>query len=703
MDDSLDLSIIIGFKDWGLERLELSIKTIQKSLSGKLRGEVIVSDYGSVDGESVRQVAERLNARCIRTETDGEWSRSRALNAGIRSSSGRWVFTTDADMLFTPETFPALVEWLESHPGHAAVLQCRDLPAGHSHEVVRDRGLLWDEFERRAKLRPRWGMGGLFGVSRYTLNDVGGYDERMHTYGGEDLDFALRVRRSGAPVTWIEDRRVRMYHVWHPSTHAVIKRQTGGNEAVRENQLILKEDQSWVRNVTRGSTRSITEPLASFVTVMDAPAAGLPDTVFSALGQTVDSVECLIVHPDNVPLDLVFANISGIVDVVVPAGTPVEVMYAEAIKRARGRWVAMQPPGTTSMSDRVETLLGIIRGGEAGAWSGIAVIDVEARAGQRVLPRSPLEGSSRSWVDGMAAASLFLRTDLLRRALEPLGGKVALAQFGEVVAAAGLNLSRAQQALVGVWAATVDESVEAEVVSHASIASLRATWAGRTQGDDEQFPAGRRELLELSPASEVRRSGAVQLPPGVDPDAWLSGISAKVRIWTEQDWRAGQSQTTLRFDDLSRRDLAQIRQVVPGFEPLIEWAANERGDSVSRRRPITEIIGSLVSEIFRASVTHQVLVAASQEREDLEDLMLTLEGQTVRALTIVTDEIKLHVLLVPGSAVSAVKESWTELVRRRNTPGSRLELVQIISQSSLPGQLEKEIAVLNTRSKAVEK
>ena len=55
----LDVSVVIGFRDWGAERIRRSAHSIIESF-GSVQGEVIISDYGSADPEPARQVAAEL-------------------------------------------------------------------------------------------------------------------------------------------------------------------------------------------------------------------------------------------------------------------------------------------------------------------------------------------------------------------------------------------------------------------------------------------------------------------------------------------------------------------------------------------------------------------------------------------------------------------------------------------------------------------
>lgn len=263
ISEKIDISVVIGFKDWGVERLLLSIGSILDSF-GEKRGEVIVSDFGSdafVPGE-LQELIESSGGVYVRTETDGTWSRSRAVNAGYSAARGSVVVATDADMLFTPKSMEIVANEVLTDPSTAVVLQCRDLPEGYDHTRISEKGLNFDELHRVSQIRPRWGMGGMFAAHRDAIAAVGGYDNRMHTYGGEDLDLAVRIRRSGHRVRWIENDDVRMYHIWHEPTIKSVEEDEAAKKAVAANRAILRTDQTWKRNVENGEFAELRIPWA---------------------------------------------------------------------------------------------------------------------------------------------------------------------------------------------------------------------------------------------------------------------------------------------------------------------------------------------------------------------------------------------------------------------------------------------------------
>lgn len=285
----IDVSVVIGFKDWGLERLELSVNSLHAAF-GDLNGEIIISDFGSTDWEPIQKLAERSGARYHRSPDAEGWSRSRSINAGYAVARGRVLVATDADMLFSPTSMQRIVERIDSDPNLSVVLQCRDLPEGYSHSNPKVLEQDWETLELVSQIRPRWGMGGMFAATHKRVMDVGGYDNRMHTYGGEDLDFAQRIRRSGSGLLWIEDPEVRMYHIWHPPTIGTVGATKAGTEAINYNRSILKNDQSWKRNLGASEWRiSGSSPACSIILIPGDDQSQLAEAVY-ALTEQLDVV-----------------------------------------------------------------------------------------------------------------------------------------------------------------------------------------------------------------------------------------------------------------------------------------------------------------------------------------------------------------------------------------------------------------------------
>lgn len=289
------ISVVIGFKDWGLKRLELAIQSIQDSF-GAIPGEVILSDYGSETSEENQSLAEKLNISYVFTQTEGEWSRSRALNAGFAIASGDFLVSTDADMIFSPTAFEIIGKIAQSDPRSAFFLQCRDLPELMDDNWVDLNPGAWERMEKASRLRPRWGMGGMMAIHRDGFEQIRGFDERLVTYGGEDLDFAQRARRAGYRTHWIDHPEVRMYHMWHPPTAKIVSKTVEGTQAVEFNRSVVFNDKSFVRNYLewRGKAKNV-RPLVTVAISTRNRADLISETIQSILFQSVQDFEIVVV------------------------------------------------------------------------------------------------------------------------------------------------------------------------------------------------------------------------------------------------------------------------------------------------------------------------------------------------------------------------------------------------------------------------
>ena len=359
------VSAVIGFKDWGLERLALSIESIHSSLRD-IEREVIVCDYGSSDEDEVRAVVESVGGVCVRVETDGGWSRSRALNGGAAASRGDVILGTDADMLFTPKALTRVVEEVTAHPQQICILQCRDLPCGYDHETVRREGTDWNRLAQIAQIRPRWGMGGLVAVQRAMWETLRGWDERMHTYGGEDIDFARRAQRFGARINWLDEPGVAMYHIWHPSTALAAQRSAEAQKAIAHNRAIHSNDLTCVRNRTQPRYLPRERlPIVSVVIPTSTDDDDVLGTLISVLGQTVRDIEVLVLGGNDA--------VAG-----VDSRTRVLPMVEPAELTVRGCYVAVASPGEIWEPNRLEKLLDAASAntGLVSDVSSLTVIDI---------------------------------------------------------------------------------------------------------------------------------------------------------------------------------------------------------------------------------------------------------------------------------------------------------------------------------------
>lgn len=294
-EGNVELSVIVGFRDWGLERLVGVVRSIKRSFS-KTGLEVIIVDYGSGSTEGFHDVLTAEGARYIYVETDGVWSRSRALNIGLGAAKGRYLITTDADMIFSPGSISLIHEELAKLPGVALLLQCRDLPPGITHSYIESDDVDWAHLESISRLRPRWGMGGMIAFESEAYHSIRGLDERMEIYGGEDIDLAKRLARAGYQRVWMSDDRVRMYHVWHEPSRVTADATAEGRAAIARNRDIHVNDQSTIRNIRSWTGRPKKyRPLVTVAISTYNRAGTIRDSILSVVGQSFQDWELIVV------------------------------------------------------------------------------------------------------------------------------------------------------------------------------------------------------------------------------------------------------------------------------------------------------------------------------------------------------------------------------------------------------------------------
>lgn len=377
-----EVSVVIGFKDWGLSRLVLSVRSILDSDPDR-DVEVLVSDYGSRDGGSVEEAALAAGARYVRTDTDGTWSRSRALNAGFAQAVGKTFISTDADMIFRPGTVGHVLDRLSYAPQETIILQCRDLPEGYSHDDIDLDHLDWDHIAGVAKVRPRWGMGGFLAQRREVFEVVRGYDARMHTYGGEDTDYALRVRRAGSRIHWFDHPAAAMFHMWHASSAVAAQLSPEAQAAVEHNRAIHRTDTTYARNTLQRFSQA--SPLCTFLIAGGPGREGLEAEIDSILGQTCHDIEILLHGIGPGPFAL-----PQLEDARVRVVSTSTATLSDLMRETKGTFCVIHEPGTFHVPSRLESMLKHATEGMAAVVDGTCFADVRRPDAGGEIPLEPV-------------------------------------------------------------------------------------------------------------------------------------------------------------------------------------------------------------------------------------------------------------------------------------------------------------------------
>jgi GT2 family glycosyltransferase len=202
--------------------------------------EAIVVDDGSMDGtiESVQELFPEI--RVLAKPVNEGLVAGR--NDGLRLARGRFVLMLDADTEMRPGAVDALAGVLDRRPEVGLVgpklisedgelqLSCRRYPplmipfmrrgpyARINPDPPAHRRHLMKDFDHTAE-RPVVWVSGAAQMWRADLPArIGPYDARVSSYGGEDLDWCLRVWEAGLEVRYVPQAEV--LHHWQQVTRS---------------------------------------------------------------------------------------------------------------------------------------------------------------------------------------------------------------------------------------------------------------------------------------------------------------------------------------------------------------------------------------------------------------------------------------------------------------------------------------------------
>jgi GT2 family glycosyltransferase len=196
--------------------------------------EVIVVDDASGDGTPAA-VRERFPSAQV-VEQPRNMGLAAGRNAAVRVLRGRKVLMLDSDTQVRAGAVEALIEFLDSNPGTGVAAPRLLNPDGSTQLSCRRWPSLLIPWVRRgplAKLRPEPEMHrrhmmmdfdfaserpvvaamGAAQMWRAELPErIGPFDERISSYGGEDIDWCMRVWEAGLEVRYVPDSEV--VHEW---------------------------------------------------------------------------------------------------------------------------------------------------------------------------------------------------------------------------------------------------------------------------------------------------------------------------------------------------------------------------------------------------------------------------------------------------------------------------------------------------------
>ncbi|MDQ7031611.1 MAG: galactosyltransferase-related protein [Desulfonauticus sp.] len=253
-----DVTVVLPIKNVDSFRLWHSLSSIynQNYKLGKIF--VIVIDYGS-NYENIKEyleIIDHFNYKYIYlNRPPNEWSRTKALNIGIRNAKTPFVASTDVDIMFSSLFFQRAITLLRKDPFSVVYSYCLDLPEEVNDELVDffNKKQIVDVSRYRNKATKRWESQPSYGICvtyKVYYELIGGYDEFFQGWGSEDDDLYKRFFNLGLNPKVIFDEDAFYCHIWHEKwggvlTELKLKMMERNYKYSKTNKNIYRNDDYW--------------------------------------------------------------------------------------------------------------------------------------------------------------------------------------------------------------------------------------------------------------------------------------------------------------------------------------------------------------------------------------------------------------------------------------------------------------------------
>lgn len=193
--------------------------------------EVIVAEDDNTLGKFIEDLKQRLNYKIIHVQQEDEgYQRNKALNNGLKVSTGKLIVVIDQDCLIHPKF---LEEYAKNyHKGDMFTGRRFNLGEKYAKIVlnkkIRKFNLLkllftdspikkwpdaiyfpWIDLKRNPRC-----LGSNFGIKKEILLKINGFDEDYIGYGLEDVDIEKRVIMAGGKLFSMKNKAIQ-YHLYH--------------------------------------------------------------------------------------------------------------------------------------------------------------------------------------------------------------------------------------------------------------------------------------------------------------------------------------------------------------------------------------------------------------------------------------------------------------------------------------------------------
>jgi glycosyltransferase involved in cell wall biosynthesis len=185
--------------------------------------ELLIADGGSKNYEEIKSYfensKEKIPMRIVQLKIGELFERSKLNNVGIRNARGKYILTTDVDMIFHPHLVSTVMENL----GDNRFIESRTLYI-HGWNAERiykgeidPRNVL--DMGKTGRIKKKSTAGGLQCTSIENWNRLRGFNETtIRGWGSEDVELLERVKKLGLKIRWLGEssESIMVYHQPHP-------------------------------------------------------------------------------------------------------------------------------------------------------------------------------------------------------------------------------------------------------------------------------------------------------------------------------------------------------------------------------------------------------------------------------------------------------------------------------------------------------
>ena len=203
------ITILYTYRDKDIKRVKNSLLSLQNQTNQSF--EISFVDYGS---SSKYGIALALLLNQFSTINyhysfvkNQPWSRSKAINIGLKKIETPHVFIADIDMIFHENFIEKLYNI--ANPNVSTYFKVGFL---NESETAQNKDFASYNIAYESTI----GAQGLSLFPMIALNKINGFDEFYHFWGAEDTDIHFRMQNAGFEVEFY-DLEILMLHQWHPS------------------------------------------------------------------------------------------------------------------------------------------------------------------------------------------------------------------------------------------------------------------------------------------------------------------------------------------------------------------------------------------------------------------------------------------------------------------------------------------------------